>query len=178
MVIWQPGHITQRSSILTDIDFSVAPRRVLLPSRIGALRQLSPMRLKRRLNTAESAAQVKVLAGAVGGGPGVRANGTTVGQIAERAGVTKSTFFRHFPDKRELLVAGQETPSRLLAEEIAQALRNASPLEAIAAGLERASSARGPMNRELAPRLKAAVAAPGLCWTLPSRPSPRSSHGV
>lgn len=34
---------------------------------------------------------------------------TTVAQIAERAGVTKSTFFRHFPDKRELLVAGQET---------------------------------------------------------------------
>ena len=33
---------------------------------------------------------------------------TTVAQIAERAGVTKSTFFRHFPDKRELLVAGQE----------------------------------------------------------------------
>ena len=31
---------------------------------------------------------------------------TTVAQIAERAGVTKSTFFRHFPDKRELLVAG------------------------------------------------------------------------
>ena len=36
---------------------------------------------------------------------------TTVAQIAERAGVTKSTFFRHFPDKRELLVAGQETLS-------------------------------------------------------------------
>ena len=34
---------------------------------------------------------------------------TTVAQIAERAGVTKSTFFRYFPDKRELLVAGQET---------------------------------------------------------------------
>ena len=41
---------------------------------------------------------------------------TTVAQIAERAGVTKSTFFRHFPDKRELLVAGQETLSRLLAD--------------------------------------------------------------
>jgi len=25
---------------------------------------------------------------------------TTVTQIAERAGVTRSTFFRHFPDKR------------------------------------------------------------------------------
>ncbi len=84
---------------------------------------------------------------------------TTVAQIAERAGVTKSTFFRHFADKRELLVAGQETLSRLLAEGIAEAPANASPLEAVAAGLERASSAMGPMNRELAPRLKAAVAA-------------------
>ncbi|WP_203923462.1 TetR/AcrR family transcriptional regulator [Rugosimonospora africana] len=84
---------------------------------------------------------------------------TTVAQIALRAGVTKSTFFRHFPDKRELLVAGQETLSRLLAEGIAEAPGNASPLEAIGAGLERASSAMGSMNREFAPRLKAAVAA-------------------
>jgi len=84
---------------------------------------------------------------------------TTVAQIAERAGVTKSTFFRHFPDKRELLVAGQETLSRLLAEGIAEAPASASPLQAVAAGLERASSAMGQMNRELGPRLKAAVAA-------------------
>jgi AcrR family transcriptional regulator len=84
---------------------------------------------------------------------------TTVAQIAERAGVTKSTFFRHFPDKRGLLAAGQEVLSRLLAEGIAEAPETASPLEAVAAGLERASSAMGPMNRELGPRLKAAVAA-------------------
>jgi AcrR family transcriptional regulator len=84
---------------------------------------------------------------------------TTVAQIAERAGVTKSTFFRHFSDKRELLVAGQETLSRLLADGITEAPADASPLEAVAAGLERASSAMGPANRELGPRLKAAVAA-------------------
>ncbi len=84
---------------------------------------------------------------------------TTVAQIAERAGVTKSTFFRHFPDKRELLVAGQETLSRLLADGITEAPATASPLEAVAAGLERASGAMGPTNRELGPRLKAAVAA-------------------
>ncbi|GAA0274839.1 helix-turn-helix domain-containing protein [Cryptosporangium japonicum] len=84
---------------------------------------------------------------------------TTVTQIAERAGVTKSTFFRHFPDKRELLVAGQDALSRLLAEGIAEAPAGASPLEAVAAGLERASSVMGPVNRELGPRLKAAVAA-------------------
>lgn len=84
---------------------------------------------------------------------------TTVAQIAERAGVTKSTFFRHFSDKRELLVAGQETLSRLLAEGITEAPANATPLEAVAAGLERASSVMGPTNRELGVRLKAAVAA-------------------
>jgi AcrR family transcriptional regulator len=84
---------------------------------------------------------------------------TTVAQIAERAGVTKSTFFRYFPDKRELLVAGQETLSRLMAEGIAEAPGNASPLEAVAVGLERASTAMGLMSREFAPRLKAAIAA-------------------
>ncbi len=31
---------------------------------------------------------------------------TTVAQIAARAGLSKATFFRHFPDKREVLSAG------------------------------------------------------------------------
>jgi len=84
---------------------------------------------------------------------------TTVAQIADRAGVTKSTFFRHFPDKRELLVAGQETLSRLLVEGIAAAPMEATPLAAVAEGLKRAASEMGPMNRKLGPRLKAAVAA-------------------
>lgn len=46
---------------------------------------------------------------------------TTVVEIAQRAGLTKSTFHRHFPDKRDVLAAGQETLSRLLAEGIAAA---------------------------------------------------------
>jgi AcrR family transcriptional regulator len=78
---------------------------------------------------------------------------------SERAGITRSTFFRYFSDKREVLAAGQETLSRLLAEGIAEAPAGASPLEAVAAGLERASSEMGPVNRDLGPRLKAAVAA-------------------
>lgn len=84
---------------------------------------------------------------------------TTVAQIAQLAGVTRSTFFRHFSDKREVLVAGQGALSRLLAEGIAEAPASASPLDAVAVGLERASSEMGAMNRELGPRLKAAVAA-------------------
>jgi AcrR family transcriptional regulator len=83
---------------------------------------------------------------------------TTVAEIAERAGVTKSTFFRHFPDKRELLAAGQEELSRLLAEGIAEAPDKAGPLEAVAAGLERASSAMGPANRDLGGCINAAIA--------------------
>src|SRR4029079_3137215 len=84
---------------------------------------------------------------------------TTVAQIAERAGVTKSTFFRHFSDKRECLVAGQETLSALLVEGIADSPTARTTLEAVGAGLERASNELGTSNRELGPRLKAAVAA-------------------
>lgn len=84
---------------------------------------------------------------------------TTVAEIADRAGVTKSTFFRHFPDKRELLVAGQDALSRLLVEGIEAAPGNAGPLDAVAVGLERAAAEMKPMSRELGPRLKAAVAA-------------------
>lgn len=84
---------------------------------------------------------------------------TTVAQIAERAGVTKSTLFRYFPDKREILVAGQETLSRLMSEGIAEAPPGATPLEAVVVGLERVSAAMGQMNRDLGPRMKAAIAA-------------------
>ncbi|HWD60914.1 MAG TPA: TetR/AcrR family transcriptional regulator, partial [Humibacter sp.] len=84
---------------------------------------------------------------------------TTVAQIAERAGLTRSTFFRHFGDKREILAAGQETLSRLLAEGITNAPADATPLSAVAAGLELASSEMTSFNRDLSPRLNAAIEA-------------------
>ena len=84
---------------------------------------------------------------------------TTVAQIAERAGLTRSTFFRHFGDKREILTAGQKMLSRLLAEGVAEAPADATPLDAVAAGLDRASGAMTDFNRELGPRLHAAIEA-------------------
>jgi len=84
---------------------------------------------------------------------------TTVAQIVDRAGVTKSTFFRYFPDKRELLVAGQDALSALLAEGIAGAPEDATPLDAVAAGLARAATMMGPGVRERGLRMRAAVAA-------------------
>lgn len=83
---------------------------------------------------------------------------TTVAEIADRAGLTKSTFFRYFPDKRDVLAAGQETLSRLFVEGISGAPADATPLTAVAAGLERAAGAMRPFNRELAPHLQAAIA--------------------
>ena len=80
---------------------------------------------------------------------------TTVAQIAERAGSTKSTFHRHFPDKRDVLVAGQETLSRLLSEGIAAAPPSATPLEAVGEGLRRAAGAFQP---EIAVQVAAVVA--------------------
>ncbi|PWI41074.1 TetR/AcrR family transcriptional regulator [Streptomyces sp. ICBB 8177] len=84
---------------------------------------------------------------------------TTVAQISERAGLTRSTFFRHFADKREILTAGQEVLSRLLAEGIADAPADASPMTAVAAGLERASGEMTSFNRDLGPLLRAAIEA-------------------
>ena len=46
---------------------------------------------------------------------------TTAAQIAARAGVTERTFFRHFPDKREVLFDGQATLGAALAAAIAEA---------------------------------------------------------
>lgn len=84
---------------------------------------------------------------------------TTVAQIAERAGLTKSTFFRHFPDKREVLAAGQDTLCRLLEDGIATAPESATPLEAVAAGLDAAAEAFTPERRDLGPKMQAAIAA-------------------
>ncbi|MEV5505428.1 TetR family transcriptional regulator [Streptomyces orinoci] len=60
---------------------------------------------------------------------------TTVIEIAERAGLTKSTFFRYFPDKREVLFGGG-TMNGLLAEGIASAPPAAGPLDAVADALD------------------------------------------
>lgn len=84
---------------------------------------------------------------------------TTVAQIAERAGLTKSTFFRHFPDKREVLAAGQDTLCQLLSEGIAGAPASATPLEAVAAALEAAAGAFTPERRDLGQKMDEAIAA-------------------
>ena len=61
---------------------------------------------------------------------------TTVEEIAERAGLTKRTFFRHFTDKREVLFGGGESIEELLVTAVRAAPAAARPLDAVSRGLD------------------------------------------
>ncbi|NLU80323.1 TetR/AcrR family transcriptional regulator [Micromonospora sp. HNM0581] len=83
---------------------------------------------------------------------------TTVIEIAQRAGLAKSTFFRHFHDKREVLFSGQDLLNGLLAEGITNAPSAATPLDAVEAALDTVATIFTPARREYAPALLAALA--------------------
>ncbi|WP_067892538.1 TetR family transcriptional regulator [Nocardia vaccinii] len=59
----------------------------------------------------------------------------TVAEIAERAGLTERTFFRHYGDKREVLFGGQEALHELISEVIATQPDSAAPMAAMSAAL-------------------------------------------
>jgi AcrR family transcriptional regulator len=82
---------------------------------------------------------------------------TTVTDIAERAGLTKSTFFRHFPDKREVLFSGEDRLLKLFNEAIAAAPASATPLQAIAAALAAADAVFIPERHPLAAQRREVV---------------------
>lgn len=65
---------------------------------------------------------------------------TTVAEIAERAGLTERTFFRHFADKREVLFNGSDQLQQLIVDAVDAAPASATPIEAIAVGLAAAGA--------------------------------------
>jgi AcrR family transcriptional regulator len=64
---------------------------------------------------------------------------TTARQIAERAGLTERTFFRHFGDKREVLFGNEAAVTAALVDGVATAPKRASTARAVEAGLRAAS---------------------------------------
>jgi AcrR family transcriptional regulator len=87
---------------------------------------------------------------------------TTVAEIAERAGLTKRTFFRYFADKREVLFAGSKALEEVFVAEVGAAPESAAPLDAVAAALD-AVAAMFEQRREFATRRQQIIAAnPGL----------------
>ena len=84
---------------------------------------------------------------------------TTVAQIADRAGLTKSTFFRHFADKREVLFGGQDMLAELFSDAVLTAPPSATTAGCLAAALESAAVAFTPDRHDLAPQRRAVIAA-------------------
>jgi AcrR family transcriptional regulator len=64
---------------------------------------------------------------------------TTVAEIAERAGLTKRTFFRHYADKRDVLFAGAAPLRELVVRAIAEAPASLPPLAVVCLGIEAAA---------------------------------------
>ncbi|KOG89407.1 TetR family transcriptional regulator [Streptomyces varsoviensis] len=56
---------------------------------------------------------------------------TTTAEIAARAGVNERTFFRHFPDKREVLFGGEADLRAALMQEVADAPDGLQPLDVL-----------------------------------------------
>ncbi|MCW2497967.1 TetR family transcriptional regulator, partial [Jatrophihabitans sp.] len=68
---------------------------------------------------------------------------TTVADIAERAGVTARTFFRHYADKREVLFSGSIALQEAMVAALDAAPAEASALDAVAAALDMAADLIG-----------------------------------
>jgi AcrR family transcriptional regulator len=60
---------------------------------------------------------------------------TTAAEIAQTAGLTERTFFRHFSDKREVLFAGQDDFTRPFLAGVESAPQGATPLEVVASAV-------------------------------------------
>ena len=81
---------------------------------------------------------------------------TTVAQIAERAGLTERTFYRHFADKREVVFSGEV--HRVLVSTLADAPAAMTAMEAVRAALDAAGAVLG-KRRDMTRRRQAVIAA-------------------
>ena len=61
--------------------------------------------------------------------------GVTVTEIAAAAGLTKRTFFRHFPDKREVLFAGAQELQDRVAAAVREAASGLAPVDVVVTAL-------------------------------------------
>ena len=84
---------------------------------------------------------------------------TTVAQIADRAGLNRATFFRHFADKREVLFGGEDVLAGLFADAIRAASPDATLTECLQAAFAAAEAAMTPQQRAKAAQRVLVVAA-------------------
>jgi AcrR family transcriptional regulator len=83
----------------------------------------------------------------------------TVAQIADRAGMNRATFFRHFTDKREVLFAGEDALAGLFTGAVRAAPPGATLTECLQAALAAAGTAMTPRQRAKAARRRLVASA-------------------
>ena len=83
---------------------------------------------------------------------------TTVAQIADRAGMNRATFFRHFADKREVLFGGEDVLAGLFGDGLRAAPPGATLTECLRAALAAAGVAMTPQLRIAAVKRRSVVA--------------------
>jgi len=64
----------------------------------------------------------------------------TIAEIAERAGLTKRTFFRYFADKREVLFSGAAAFQESVVRAVTDAPEEVTPVDAVIAALSAGGS--------------------------------------
>src|SRR5271168_94522 len=84
---------------------------------------------------------------------------TTAAQIAERAGLTERTFFRHFADKREVLFGGSAILKDRILTGVVDAPPGDGPLDAVSCGLGAAAEMLGESRRDLSRQRQAVISA-------------------
>jgi len=82
---------------------------------------------------------------------------TTAEEIAQRAGLTERTFFRHFPDKREVLFEGLQYLQDAVVREIRAAPADLSAIDTVGTAMESAVALFD--NREYARNRSTIIAA-------------------
>ena len=87
---------------------------------------------------------------------------TTTAEIAARAGVNERTFFRHFPDKREVLFDGEADLRAVLMQAVAEAPDSLAPLEILLCAFREAGRILEDNRPFSEPRLEVIAATPAL----------------
>jgi AcrR family transcriptional regulator len=89
-------------------------------------------------------------------------NQTTAADIAERAGVNARTFFRHFPDKREVLFDGEAELRAALLRFVAEAPDGLTPVEVLLHAFRQAATILEDNRQFAEPRLALIAVTPTL----------------
>jgi len=87
---------------------------------------------------------------------------TSVEEIAERAGLTKRTFFRHFSDKREVLFGGGAMAEEPFVAAVRDAPLTAAAIDAVSHGLKALAAAFDEQGEQAARRFRIVRASPQL----------------